>query len=204
MITAIDRTLVFPLHPKREGLIEGTVTARDVHKIVVPSLERLKALGRRMFGSRLFDLQLSNAAESDFLLLFFQNTAWANVGSAGGLQPSSSAGSIFVALSTGTLTATSTQSTTEAAYTSYARQGVARSSAGWTKSSSSPTQVANTAAVTFPACTGSSETETNFSTGQEVSGAGEVYWYGALTASLAVSSGITPSFAISALANNIL
>lgn len=217
-ISLVDRTLVFPLHPKREGFIgdDGrpakragahgriiTVGPQDVHKIVVPSLERLKALGRRMLG-RLFDLQLSNAAESDFLLLFFQNTAWANVGSAGGLQPSSSAGSIFVALSTGTLTATSTQSTTESAYTSYARQGVARNSGGWTKTGSSPTTAENAAAVTFPAATGGTETETNFSTGQEVSGAGEVYWYGALTASLAVSSGITPSFAINALTNTML
>lgn len=204
MIESIDRELVFILHPKREGVIaRGEVTARDVHKIVVPSLERLKAAARRVVG-RLFDLQLSNSAESDLLLLFFQNTAWANVGNAGGLQPSSAAGSIYVALSTGTLSATSTQSTTEAAYTSYARQGVVRSSSGWTKSGSSPTQVANTAAVTFPACTGGSETENYFSTGQEVSGAGEVYWYGALTASLAVSSGITPSFAISALVNSML
>ncbi len=186
MIEVLDRTIVFP------------------SGIVVPSWERLKAFGRRLLGSAVFDLQLSNSAESGILTLFFQNTAMANVGNAGGLQPSTVAGSIYVALSTGTLTASSTQSTTEAAYTGYARQGVARSSSGWTITSSSPTVAENVSAITFPLCTGGSETETYFSTGQEVSGAGEVYWYGPLTSSLAVSNGITPSFAADALTNTLL
>ena len=112
---------------------------------------------------------------------------------------SSTAGSLFVSLHTGVLTDTSVQTTNEAAYTSYARVAVPRSVTGWTISGSSPTQAANTSATTYPTCTGGSETETYFAVGRDVTGAGEILWYGPLTSSLAVSLGITPSFAINQL-----
>lgn len=144
---------------------------------------------------------IGSTSRTNIMLLWFQNTAWANVGSAGGLQPSSAAGSLFVGLSTGTLSAASSQVTTQAAYTGYTRVGVARSSAGWT---SSTNQVSNAAAVTFPACTAGSETETDFTVGLITgTGAGDNLYWGALTATLAVSAGITPSFAIGALVCNI-
>jgi hypothetical protein len=129
----------------------------------------------------------------------FQNIAMANVGNAGGLQPSTVAGSLLVALLTADPGAAGTQSKSEAAYTSYARVAVARSSGGWTVTGSSPTTVENAAAVSFPAATGGSETETWFSVGSQSAGATEILWAGPLTSSLAVSNGITPSFAINAL-----
>lgn len=147
---------------------------------------------------------MSSTAESDALKLFFQNTNWANVGDATGLRGSTTAGSFYAELSTGTLTASSTQSTTEAVYTSYARVAIARSSGGWTITGSAPTIAENAAAVTFPACTGGSETETYASIGRDSSSTGEVIGWGPLTASLAVSSGITPSFAINALQFTLL
>jgi nucleoside phosphorylase len=144
---------------------------------------------------------IGSTSRTNAMLLLFQNTAWANTGNAGGIQPSTVAGSFFVGLSTGTLAAGSTQTTTQAAYTSYTRVAVARSSAGWT---SSTNQVSNAAAVTFPACTGGSETETDFTVGLITgTGAGDNLYWGALTASLAVSNGITPSFAIGALVCNL-
>lgn len=140
---------------------------------------------------------IGSNSRTNAMLLWFQNTAWANVGNAGGLQPAGAAGSLFVGLSTGTLAAGSSQTTTQAAYTSYSRVAVARSSGGWT---SSTNQVSNAAAVTFPAATGGSETETDFTVGLITgTGAGDNLYWGALTASLAVSTGITPSFAIGAL-----
>ncbi len=140
---------------------------------------------------------LSDASEINYILLLFNNTDWANFGDAGGLQNSASAGSLFVGLSTGTLSDTSTQTTTQAAYGSYTRVAVARSAGGWTTSAGT---VGNTAAVTFPACTSLSETETDFCVGLITgTGAGDALYWGALTASLAVSTGITPSFAIAAL-----
>lgn len=144
-------------------------------------------------------MPLSNAAQTSLLDLLFENTAYANVGNSGGLQPSSVAGDFYIALHTANPGAGGSQSTSEAAYTGYARVGITRASASWTLSGSSPTTIANAAAVTFPAATGGSETETYFSIGLESSGATPILAYGALTASLAVSAGITPSFAIGAM-----
>lgn len=138
-------------------------------------------------------MSLTNAAETDLLELIFNNTAWANIGDAGGLQPSAAAGSLYVSLHTGDPGETGTQTTSEATYTSYARVAVARSGAGWTVSGNN---ASNAAAVTFPAATGGSNTITHFGVGTDSSGAGNLLGSGALTSSLAVSSGITPSFAI--------
>jgi hypothetical protein len=146
---------------------------------------------------------LSDASEYNALLLIFQNTNWANVGDATGLRGSSTAGSLYVGLSTGTLSDTSTQTTTQAAYGSYARVAVARSSGGWTVTQvtgSGASTASNAAAVTFPAASSGTETETDFTVGlASGTGAGEAMFWGALTSPLAVSTGITPSFAIGAL-----
>lgn len=141
----------------------------------------------------------SNSWESDMLLLFFNNTAAANIGDAGGLQPSAAAGSLYISLHTADPGETGTQNTSETAYTNYVRVAVVRSSAGWTISGTAPTQAANAAAINFAACGVTGATITHFGIGTISSGAGKLLYSGALTASLAVSSGITPSFAISAL-----
>lgn len=150
-------------------------------------------------------MPLSPASQTALLDLLFENTAWANVGNLAGLQPSSAAGDFYVALHTANPLTTAgtgtvgTQNASEAAYTGYARVAVTRASGSWTVSGSNPTSIANAAAVTFPAATAGSETETYFSIGLESSGATPILVSGALTASLAVSAGITPSFAIGAL-----
>lgn len=150
---------------------------------------------------------LADTSEYNALLLIFNNTNWANVGDATGLRGSTTAGSLFVGLSTGTLADASTQTTTQAAYGSYSRVGVARSGAGWTVASaagSGPATVSNAAAVTFPAATSGSETETDFCVGLITgTGAGDSLFWGALTTSLPVATGITPSFAIGALVCNL-
>ncbi len=128
--------------------------------------------------------------ENELLSLIFENDNIDNVGDATGLQGSTTAGTFEISLHTGTLGDASTQTTSEAAYTSYARQTVARSTAGWTVTSGT---ASNDSAITFPQATGGSETETDFGIGSAV--ATELYIYGALTASLAVSNGITPEFA---------
>lgn len=144
-------------------------------------------------------MSLSDTSESNTLLLLFNNTNWANVGDAAGLRGSTVAGSFYISLHTANPGETGTQTTSEAAYTSYARVAVARSSGGWTVSGTAPTQAANAALVTFPQCTGGSETETYFVVGRASSAAGEAIFIGALTSSLAVSNNITPQFAIGAL-----
>jgi hypothetical protein len=103
---------------------------------------------------------------------------------------------LYVSLHTADPTAAGNQTSSEAAYTSYARVAVARTTGGWSISGQT---ISNVAAVNFPAATGGSETETFVGIGTASSGTGALLWAGPLTASLAVSNGITPSFAIGAL-----
>lgn len=140
----------------------------------------------------------SNTSESDLLLLQFNNTNMALVGDATGLRGSTVAGSLYVALHTADPGEAGDQTTSEATYTGYARVAVARSGAGWTISGTAPTQAANAAAVTFPACVAGSSTCTFFSVGVATSGASKILYSGAIT-SLAVTAGITPTAAIGAL-----
>jgi hypothetical protein len=144
-------------------------------------------------------MSASNALENSLLLLLFNNTALANVGNAGGLQPSTVAGSLFVALHTADPGEAGDQTTSEATYTGYARVGVARSSAGWTVSGTAPTIAANAAAVTFGLDTAGTNVLTHFSVGLVSAGASVIVASGALTAPLTVNPGITPAFAIGQL-----
>jgi hypothetical protein len=147
-------------------------------------------------------MSLSNAAENSLLLLLFNNTDFADVGDAAGLQNSAVAGVFYIALHTADPGEAGTMSTSETVYTNYARQTVARSGAGWTVSGSAPTQVANAAPITFPACGVTGATLTYFSVGL-AAGASVILYSGQLTAPLVVSAGITPSFAIGALICNL-
>ena len=134
-----------------------------------------------------------NTFENDWLLLVFNATAIANIADNAASSPLTN---LYVSLHTGDVGEAGNQTTNEATYTSYARVAVARSGSGWTVSGNEAT---NAAAINFPACTGGSNTITHFAVGTASSGTGKVLYKGALTASLAVSSGITPSFAAGAL-----
>jgi hypothetical protein len=99
---------------------------------------------------------------------------------------------LYVSLHTADPTAGGSQTSSEAAYTSYGRVAVARTTGGWSISGET---ISNVGAINFPACTGGSETETYFGVGTALSGAGTLLYAGPLTSGLAVSNGITPSFA---------
>lgn len=141
-------------------------------------------------------MSASNAFETLLLQLLFENANAANIGDATGLRGSTTAGSFYIGLHTADPGEAGSQTTSEATYTGYARVAVARSTAGFTVTGNS---VANDALVTFGACSAGSSTVTHFSIGTDASGAGNLLLSGALTGSLAVSAGITPSFAIGAL-----
>lgn len=140
-------------------------------------------------------MSMSNAAETDFLKLIFNNTNFANVGDATGLRGSSTAGLFYIALHTADPGEAGDQTTSEATYTGYARKSMARSTVDFTVSGNT---VSNATVQSFVACTGGSNTITYFSIGVAASGASEMIASGALAASLAVSNGITPNFAIGA------
>jgi hypothetical protein len=134
-----------------------------------------------------------NTFENDLLLLIFNATAIANIADNAGTSPLTD---LYVSLHTGDVGEAGNQTTNECAYTSYDRVAVARSGSGWTVSANSAT---NAALVTFPAATGGSETASHFAIGTASSGTGKVLYKGALDSGLAISSGITPEFAIGAL-----
>ena len=136
-------------------------------------------------------MSMTNAAEQALLHLIFLNTDWANIGDAGGLQNSASAGSFYISLHTANPDEAGDQTTSEVAYTSYARVAVARSGAGFTRSSST---IENAALVQFPQCTGGSATATHFGIGTSATLAGNLIFKGALTSSLSISNGIQPQF----------
>lgn len=126
--------------------------------------------------------------------LMYRATAWANVADNASSSPLTNT---YVALHTAALTAgTNSQAENETSYTNYARQAVARST-GWAAASGGATSNAST--ISFPQCGASGATLTYVSVGTTISGATPVWHYGALNSSLAVSSGITPQFAASAL-----
>ena len=81
----------------------------------------------------------SNTFENDLLQLIFNNVDIADIGDAGGLQNSATAGSLYLALHTADPGEAGNATTSESAYGSYARQAVARSGAGWTVSGNSAT-----------------------------------------------------------------
>lgn len=136
----------------------------------------------------------STATCNSIVNLMYRATAWANVADNAASSPLTNT---YVALHTADLTAgTNSQAQNETAYTDYARQAVARST-GWAAASGGATS--NAATISFPQCGASGATLTHVSTGVAVSGASAVWHYGALNSSLAVSSGITPQFASSAL-----
>jgi hypothetical protein len=60
---------------------------------------------------------MSNTAATNLLLLLFNNTTWATFGDATGIVGSGTAGSLYLSLHTGILDETSTQATSEIAYT---------------------------------------------------------------------------------------
>lgn len=132
----------------------------------------------------------SNTFENDLMLLLFNNTAIADIGDAGGLRATVSAGSLYVSLHTADPGEAGTAVTNETAYTGYARVAVARSGAGFTVTGNSVSPVAN---VDFGECTASPGSPiTHFGIVNTPSGAGKLLYSGTLTPSITTAVGVIP------------
>ena len=164
--------------------------AEALARTIVECYRKSLPLGLELYCSA------TDAFETACLQHYFQNTAHANVGDATGVRGSSVAGSFYISLHTADPGETGNQTTNETAYTNYVRVGVARSSGAWTVSGDT---ASNAAIVTFAQCGASGATLTYFGIGSDVSGTGNLFFSGALTAPLIVSNLVTPSFAIGAL-----
>lgn len=130
-----------------------------------------------------------SAAANSILLLLLQASAIANIADNAASSPTTNN---YLSLHIAT-PAAGNQSTSEATYTSYARQALIRSTStpGFTIASNVATLAASTS---FPASTGTpSETETFAGVGKSVSGANPLWFYGALSPTIAVTAaGVTP------------
>lgn len=127
-----------------------------------------------------------NTFENDLLKLIFNATAIANIADNAGTGPLTN---LYVSLHTADPGEAGDQTTSEIAYTSYARVAVARTSGGWTITANSVSPVAD---ISFPACTGGSGTATHVAIGTASSGAGKILYSGSLSPTIAVSNGVTP------------
>lgn len=130
--------------------------------------------------------------ETSILALVFQNVAIQGIGNAAGLQPSSVAGNLFIALYT--VAPTDSSPGTECNYTGYARKEVPRASGagGWTVSGNN---AYNTSTITFPTCTGGNNTAVAFGICKAgTAGVDDAIYWGDLASPLAISNNITPEF----------
>ncbi len=131
----------------------------------------------------------SNTFETDFLTLVFNNTNIALVGDATGLRGSTTVGSLYLSLHTADPGEAGTQTTSEIAYTSYARKAVARTSGEFSISGNAVSLVNNQDFVTG---TGGAGTATHWGIGTDVSGVGKLLFKGALSPTIVCGSGVTP------------
>jgi len=131
-------------------------------------------------------MSISNTTENAILSLIFTATAWANYADNAASTPETN---IVNALHTADPGEAGTMSTSEIAYTSYARTNVARTTGGWSVASGVCSPVA---AVNFPAGTGGSGTATHWSTGKSGGGASAILWSGTVTPNIVCGSGVTP------------
>lgn len=144
------------------------------------------------------------AAAAALALMIMNSSGPAGLGDATGPVGSGTAGSEYVGTATASPGIGGTQATNQNAYGGYGRQGVGRASGNWDASGTNPPQVANHAAITFAQCSSGSENLVWFTLGVSISGATALLWLGLLTQALAISAGITASFAAAALILTLL
>lgn len=132
-------------------------------------------------------MSISNTTETALLELIFKATAWANYADNAASSPQTN---VHVALHTADPGDGGDMTSNEATYTSYSRQNVARSGAGWSVSGGSVSPVST---IAFPAGTGGAGTISHFSTGKTGGGATPILISGTVTPNLATGSGVTPS-----------
>lgn len=125
-------------------------------------------------------MSASNTTENDLAAYIFDSTApsWA------------SNTDFYVRLHSSDPGEAGSAVTNEISYTGYDGVTVSRS----TGFSVSGNTASNAALIQFPLCSGSSATATHFSVCTTQNGAGQIIVSGALSASLAISSGIQPQF----------
>jgi hypothetical protein len=118
---------------------------------------------------------LANGTETSILQLLFNATTWTSIAVNATTSPATN---LYVSLHNADPLEGGSQSTSETAYTNYARVAVARTTGGWSVSGNNPAQVSNVAAITFAQCGATGDTLTYFGLGLSASGAGTLLMSG--------------------------
>jgi hypothetical protein len=127
-----------------------------------------------------------NTFENDFLRLIFNAAPIANIADNAATAPLTT---LQVSLHTADPGEGGDQTTSEVAYTGYARVAVARTTGGWTVTANS---VSPAATISFPAATGGTATATHWAVGTAATGTGKLLYSGTVTPSIAIANGVTP------------
>lgn len=128
-----------------------------------------------------------NTFENDLLKLIFNATAIANIADNAATGPLTN---LYVSLHTADPGEAGDQTTSETAYTGYARIAVARTTGGFAVTANSVSPVAN---IDFGECTAlPGAAITHFGMGTAASGAGKLLYKGTVTPNVTMSTGVIP------------
>ena len=128
-----------------------------------------------------------NTFETDILALIFNATAIADLAENDATAPLAT---LYVSLHTADPGEAGAQTTSETAYTGYARIGVARTAGGWTVASGSVSPVAN---IDFGECTAAAGAAiTYFGIGTLATTAGKLLYSGTVTPNITMAVGVIP------------
>jgi hypothetical protein len=136
-------------------------------------------------------MTISDTTENAILNLIFRATAWANYADNAASSPETN---IVGALHTADPGDSGTMSTSESAYTSYARINIARST-GFNAASGG--SISPAATLSWPAGTGGSGTVTHWSTGKSGGGAAAILFSGTVTPNIVTGNGVQPQLTTS-------
>lgn len=125
--------------------------------------------------------------ENDILKLIFNATAVANMADNAASSPLTN---LYVSLHTADPGDAGNQTTSETAYTGYARVAVARTTGGWTVTGNSVSPVAN---IDFGACTASPGAAiTHWAVGTAASSTGKLLYAGTVTPNITMATSVIP------------
>lgn len=128
-----------------------------------------------------------NTFENDWMKLIFNAVAIANIADNAGTSPLTN---LYVSLHTADPGEAGDQTTSETAYTGYARIPVLRTTGGWTVTANSVSPVAN---IDFGECTASpGGAITFFAVGTLITGTGKILYSGTVTPNITMAVGVIP------------
>lgn len=134
-------------------------------------------------------MSATNAVETAILELIFKATTWTSMAQNASSSPYTA---FYISLHTADPADGGTQSTSETAYTGYARVSINRNGTDWTVSGNA---ASNASTITFGKCTASPGSAiTHVGLGTASSGTGTLLLSNPLDSSLTMAAGVTPLY----------